>query len=327
MTKRFFTEFDFDKLIYFQMPKVLMYGEKYEKLSNDAKLLYMFCYDLIKVSMSNHGKRDQQGHIQKWKDENGFFIKLTVKNICKIMKCAHTKAVSLKKELKEFDLILESQVGLKQANLIYVLQVDFTENDVYSVNQFHEKLLENDENLQENHENSFDNAGFSKSEFKDSQNQNSRVHENRIQDFSKSEPINNKSINNKSINNKSINVCREDAAQNDDLLALIESRDDLKTHTHKIISLFNIFSKEKTFKLDVFMKTLEIINVDIKGISYLENALTNNLKKGFVNTYDKKQPVNKKEDKMPKSFSSKQDTRQEPLSDDEISHLEGLLNF
>lgn len=142
MSKKYFTDNEHDKLIYFQMPKVLVYGEKYEKLSNDAKMLYMVCFDLIKISMENHGKYNKYGKRQNWKDEKGFYIKLSIESIKKVMKCGRNKAINLKSDLEKCDLLEQKRVGLNQANLLYVLQLDFSESDIYTVNELHEELME-----------------------------------------------------------------------------------------------------------------------------------------------------------------------------------------
>lgn len=69
------------------------------------------------------------------------------------------------------------------------------------------------------------------------------------------------------------------------IIDLISTREDLKTHTKGIIKILNAKKKNKSFKYDVFEKTLEIIDLDIKPFKYLETALMNNLKKGYVEDY------------------------------------------
>lgn len=93
------------------------------------------------------------------------------------------------------------------------------------------------------------------------------------------------SINNVSndINNVS-NVCVTPEEQR--ILDLIDSRKDLHTHKEEIIRILNAKKNDETFKHDVFEKTLEIIDVDVKGINYLTTALSNNLRKGYVADYN-----------------------------------------
>lgn len=55
------------------------------------------------------------------------------------------------------------------------------------------------------------------------------------------------------------NVCIEEQR----VLELIESREDLNTHTHQLMILFTKLSKRKNFNHDVFLQTLEIINLDV----------------------------------------------------------------
>lgn len=199
MENRYFNAIDYDKLIYFQMPKILMYGEKYEKLSNDAKMLYMICFDLTKVSMSNHGKKDRYGNILNWKDEKGFYIKMSNEKIEKVMKCGTTKAVKLKKELQKFGLLEQKRVGLNKANLLYVLQLEYSENDIYTVNQLHENMLDEEpgemkEGKKEESEPLGDQRNF--------KNRNSGISECESQEFQNVKPINNKITKNEHIENK-----------------------------------------------------------------------------------------------------------------------------
>src|SRR4051812_38610891 len=100
-TKRYFTNDDNANLIYFQFPKLLMYGEKYKKMSGDGKLFYMLCLDLIKLSMK-----------KGWKDEYGrYYIKISIETIKGRMNCQNTKAVNLKKELIKYELMEVARMG------------------------------------------------------------------------------------------------------------------------------------------------------------------------------------------------------------------------
>lgn len=131
---RYFTNADHANLIFFQFPKLLMYGEKYREMSSDSKLLYMLSLDLIKLSMK-HG----------WKDKEGrYYIKMSLETIQDRLNCAKQKAQKLKKELETFGLLEEERIGLGKSNRLYVLQLEYTDQDIIKANIDHEDI-ENDE--------------------------------------------------------------------------------------------------------------------------------------------------------------------------------------
>lgn len=133
---RYFTNADNANLIYFQFPKILMYGEKYRKMSGDGKIFYILCLDLIKLSMKND-----------WKDKDGhYYIKMSIETIQDRMNCGNKKAIKLKKELEAFGLIDEKRVGQGKSNRLYVLQLEYTDADIYKANNDHEGI-ENDEDI------------------------------------------------------------------------------------------------------------------------------------------------------------------------------------
>jgi hypothetical protein len=77
-------------------------------------------------------------------------------------------------------------------------------------------------------------------------------------------------------------VCVDDSHRKE-LLNLIDSREDLKPHTHELLTIFDSVSKDKTFKPDVFLKTVKKIDLRFGfDFKYLRTSLMNNLKKGFV---------------------------------------------
>lgn len=97
------------------------------------------------------------------------------------------------------------------------------------------------------------------------------------------------------------NVCVEEQH----FLKLIESREDLNTHTDQLMILFKKLSKRKNFNPDVFLETLEIINLDVYDMNYLKAALNNNLKKGFVKdlAIKPKQPQSVRKEILPDWFN------------------------
>lgn len=182
-TKRYFTNDDNANLIYFQFPKLLMYGERYKKMSGDGKLFYMLCLDLIKLSMK-----------KGWKDEYGrYYIKISIETIKVRMNCQNTKAVNLKKELAKYELMEVMRMGQGKADRLYILQLDYTDSDIYKANNDHEDI-ENDEDKSsgivgdlEAHENS--------------EKQNSRIPKSGELEFRKAERIKNLSFKTNSIKN------------------------------------------------------------------------------------------------------------------------------
>lgn len=178
MHKRYFTTMDHDKLIYFKMPKVLVYAERYKKMSNDAKVLYTICLDLIHLSMENHGVKGQV-----WKDENGYFIRLSIDKICELLNCGRDKAIKLKKELEKFGLLEQKRVGLNKSNLLYVLQLEYTENDIYKINENRNKMMDEEKPDKKKSKKGLSKSIVSteveKTDFKNSEKSTSRSRESR----------------------------------------------------------------------------------------------------------------------------------------------------
>ncbi|CDN29090.1 hypothetical protein LP80_2409 [Lactiplantibacillus plantarum] len=89
--------------LFFQFPKVLMYGEQYKHLSSDAKLAYMVLKDRLEYSLRNH-----------WVDEdNHVYFIFTVQELQDLFNCATEKAVAvkIKKELQTANLLKQIQMG------------------------------------------------------------------------------------------------------------------------------------------------------------------------------------------------------------------------
>lgn len=179
--KRFFTIEDNQSLIYFQLPKVLMVGEKYKSLSNDAKLLYSYYLDLNLKSMK-YG----------WKDDEGrYYIKFKDKNAMEFIGCATQKLSNLKKELDKYDLIHVVRTGQGKTNITYVLKLDYTDEDVYKVNEEFDNVAEDAEKSDHKADLrkskvSTESNDLRKSKDKNFENQSSRSLKIKGQDFRKS---------------------------------------------------------------------------------------------------------------------------------------------
>ena len=102
---------------FIQMPKSLIYGDKYRFLSVHAKLLYALMADRASLSLSN-----------EWIDRNGrVFICFTIREICETLLCAHDKACRILIELEDFGLIERQKQGQGNPTMIYVLPAPTSE--------------------------------------------------------------------------------------------------------------------------------------------------------------------------------------------------------
>ena len=113
--------------LFFQFPKVLMYGEQYKHLSSDAKLAYMVLKDRLEYSLRNH-----------WVDEdNHIYFIFTVQELQDLFNCATEKAVKIKKELQTANLLKQIQMGFNpktkknEPNRLYLSKLDVKATDVY----------------------------------------------------------------------------------------------------------------------------------------------------------------------------------------------------
>ncbi len=121
--------------LFFQFPKVLMYGEQYKYLSSDAKLAYMVLKDRLEYSLRNH-----------WVDEdNHVYFIFTVRELQNLFNCATEKAVKIKKELQMANLLKQKQMGFNpqtkknEPNRLYLSKLDVKATDVYLRGEYGQK--------------------------------------------------------------------------------------------------------------------------------------------------------------------------------------------
>lgn len=94
---------------FYKMPKVL-FTDKYSKLSNDAKILYMMLLDRKSLSEKND-----------FNDENGNTVVLFSNlEVCRTIGCGHDKATAMFRELEKNKLIHRRRQGKGKPDLIYV---------------------------------------------------------------------------------------------------------------------------------------------------------------------------------------------------------------
>ena len=113
--------------LFFQFPKVLMYGEKYKGLSDTAKLAYMVLKDRLEYSLRNH-----------WVDEDGhvYFI-FTIQELKDLFNCSNTKVTKVKHELESANLLFQKQMGFNvktgqnEPNRLYLAALETQATDVY----------------------------------------------------------------------------------------------------------------------------------------------------------------------------------------------------
>ena len=113
--------------LFFQFPKVLMYGEQYKHLSSDAKLAYMVLKDRLEYSLRNNWV-DEEGHV---------YFTFTNQELKNLFNCHNQKVVKIKKELETAHLLMQKQLGFNpktkknEPNRLYLSKLDVKATDVY----------------------------------------------------------------------------------------------------------------------------------------------------------------------------------------------------
>lgn len=99
---------------FYRVPKLLIQGKKYEKLTSDAKLLYAVYQDRAEISIQN-----------KWTDLNGdIYFLFSIDEVCFFMGWGRDKTIKIKKELIAFDLLYEKRQGRNLVNKTYLHLID-----------------------------------------------------------------------------------------------------------------------------------------------------------------------------------------------------------
>src|SRR5699024_5971002 len=122
--------------LYFQFPKVFLYSDKYKDLSDSAKIAYIVFKDILLYSILNG-----------WVAENihVYFI-FTNKELGNIFNCSETKAIKIKKELEEKNLLLQVQQGFNskkkknEPNKLYLADLEVEAFEVYSYQNINKNL-------------------------------------------------------------------------------------------------------------------------------------------------------------------------------------------
>ena len=122
-------------LAFFKFPKPFIYDEKYKKLSNNAKLLYMLLFDRLELSLKN-GWHDKDGNVFQYYTNEQLMIDLN---------CNSNKTIiKIKKELKDAGLITEVRQGMNLPNRIYLEALNGSvESTFQEVQKVHHGSVEN----------------------------------------------------------------------------------------------------------------------------------------------------------------------------------------
>jgi hypothetical protein len=121
--------------LFFQFPKVLMYGEQYRYLSSEAKLAYMVLKDRLEYSLRNHWV-DEEGHV--------YFI-FTNQELMDLFNCSKGKLATVKKELEKAGLLYQKamhfnpKTGKNEPNRLYLAELDMRSTDVYLRGEYGQK--------------------------------------------------------------------------------------------------------------------------------------------------------------------------------------------
>lgn len=113
--------------LFFQFPKVLMYGSQYSTLSSDTKLAYMVLKDRLEYSLKNH-LVDEDDHV--------YFV-FTNEELKNLFNCSNTKVAKIKKELEGAHLLLQKRMGFQPSagrqlpNRLYLADLSVNPQDRY----------------------------------------------------------------------------------------------------------------------------------------------------------------------------------------------------
>ena len=105
---------------YYKLPKILFEDEKYMNMKLEVKVAYSILKDRLELSLS-----------RGWIDEDGaVYLVFSNSKLMRLLGCSKSKLLSIKKNLKEYDLIDEVQQSSSEkgrlANKIYLGELSST---------------------------------------------------------------------------------------------------------------------------------------------------------------------------------------------------------
>ena len=167
---------------FLRIPKFLIKDGRFEKMSNEAKMLFGLLLDRMSLSMKN----------QWFDDENRVYIIYTVDEIMIDLCIGTQKCVKLLKELVNFGLIERKKQGFSKPDVIYVKNFASLANDGMELPKESEAKVRSrrEKKVKEGDVDSVDNVDnstvFRKSKHEDFENQNTRVLKIETREFPKS---------------------------------------------------------------------------------------------------------------------------------------------
>ena len=157
--KYFYGRRQADLFSFIRIPKLLLTGQKYKKLSSDAKILYGHLLDRMNLSAEN-GWLDDEGRV---------FVYCKVEEAADLINCCEKKTIAVFKELEDIELIERKRQGLNKPNLIYVLDFSEEVSDVHFRNCPNDNSGNVERTSQELSEIHTNNTKFNKTEFSDTE--------------------------------------------------------------------------------------------------------------------------------------------------------------
>ena len=157
--KYFYGRRQADLFSFIRIPKLLLTGQKYKKLSSDAKILYGHLLDRMNLSAEN-GWLDDEGRV---------FVYCKVEEAADLINCCEKKTIAVFKELEDIELIERKRQGLNKPNLIYVLDFSEEVSDVHFRNCPNDNSGNVERTSQELSEIHTNNTKFNKTDFSDTE--------------------------------------------------------------------------------------------------------------------------------------------------------------
>lgn len=128
----YFTKADMDQLVYYQVPKVLITGDRYKSMKSNAKLLYITLIDRMKLSMKN-----------EWCNDDGhYYVRMSVEKGAELLGFSEGTFKNMKKELKKYDLLDEDREGQGRTNRLFLKHCSYSNDDVIRLNNEVDDMME-----------------------------------------------------------------------------------------------------------------------------------------------------------------------------------------